>query len=267
VSTKYALLATEGADDQAVLCSFLQCKGFTLVKYNGVTEAQNSFWGGIFPALYQIKSYHHLKNFSYPSVFSLDDYEVAVYKGEGNNLSQNILDITKNRLEYREDISAFGLIVDADTKQPTSVAKKYADELKKAFPSLSEIPGSIMPGSPRTGIYVWPDNQNSGTLETLLLDCASFIYPDHKKGAERFLNELDNTHTKNLKGAIFNKAIIASIVSVLQPGRANHASFGVKDEWINKLALEKVAGIAQFWMFLHNLLDLAQELPVPVAAG
>jgi len=267
VSAKYALLATEGADDQAILCSFLQYKGFTPVKYKDVTETQNSFWKGIFPVLHQIKSYHHLKNFSYPSVFSLEDYEVAVYRGEGSKLSQNILAITRNRLEYKEDICAFGLIVDADTKQPASVAEKYANELREVFPSLSKIPGNITPGSPRTGIYVWPDNQNSGTLETLLLACASFIYPDHKEGAERFLKGLKRKHTEGLKGVKFDKAVIASIVSVLQPGKANHASFAVKDEWINKLALEKTTGITQFWIFLHNLLDLALEPEIPVAAS
>jgi hypothetical protein len=183
---------------------------------------------------------------------------VAIYQGQGSNLAQNLLDITQNHLKYKKDICALGIVVDADMRQPTDAAKIYADKLRSSFPSILETPGSITLDVPHIGIYVWPDGRKSGTLETLLLDCASLIYPDHKKGAEYFLNGLDERHKRRWKGSESEKALVASIVSVLQPGKANYASFAkLEDQWVSTLILKNVAGMETFWIFLHNLLELA----------
>ena len=101
-------------------------------------------------------------------------------------------------IEFENVMStAFGLIVDADKKQPKEAAKEKAEGLKSGFPTISNEPGIITAGPPRTGIYVLPNNEDSGVLDSVLVECASTVYPDHKNAADNFLDSLDKDHTKH----------------------------------------------------------------------
>jgi uncharacterized protein DUF3226 len=203
-------------------------------------------------------SYHGYKNLLYPYIFTFDDFSVAVYQGKGHSLAQNLWDIMQNYPRYQRDISALGIIVDADANLPLDVAQIYADKLKGSFPAFPITPGIVVSGSPRAGIYVWPDSQGTGNLETLLIDCASVVHPDHRSGAENFINGLEVKHKGHWRGSDPEKALLASIVSILQPGQANHASFAqLDDEWVSAQTLAQVAGMEKFWLFLHELVGLA----------
>lgn len=244
---EYVLLATEGPDDQAILCSL-----FKNMRYQPVNENIDSFWQALLPKP-KPGSVYAYKNLLYPYFFTHGEYSVAIYQGRGSALRQNLQDILMNR--YAGDVSAFGVIIDADDQAPSSISKGYADKLRPFFPSISDVPGEVIAGPPRTGIYVFPDCKSTGTLDTLLLDCASLIYPEHKQGAEHFLDNLDAKHKERWNASGRDKALLASIVSVLQPGRANHASFAdQRDEWVSDQTLKNVAGMISLWDFIHRLI-------------
>lgn len=252
---EYVILATEGAHDQAILCSFLRFMGFRSM--NASLKDLDPFWQDLMPRFPKDMSYHGYKNLLYPYIFVSEDISAAVYQGKGQSLAQNILDITQNYPRYRQDIAAFGIVVDADDKQPLAIGKQYAEKLVSSFPSFPAISGNIMPGSPRTGLYIWPDSRSVGTLETLLIECASLIYPDHKRGAETFIDGLEARHKEHWRTSDANKALVASIVSILQPGQANHASFArLDDRWVSKQTIESIVGMNKFWTFIHDLLGL-----------
>ena len=40
-------------------------------------------------------------------------------------------------------------------------------------------------------MYIFPDDENSGTLESLLLESAEIVYPDLKINAEAYINSVD----------------------------------------------------------------------------
>lgn len=167
----------------------------------------------------------------------------------------SIVKTVANHQQYARDIQAFGLIVDADKKQPEEVANEKAGSLKSVFPMISSKPGTITVGPPRTGIYVLPNNKDSGVLDTILTDCASIVYPDHKGAAEKFLDSLDKEHTKHFRPFDKEKALIASIVSVLKPGMSNTSSIA-QDKWICGRTMGAVDSIRLLYEFLRDLLEL-----------
>jgi hypothetical protein len=226
---KYCLFATEGPHDQAAISKLLQLSGF--IKFDGVAKNLDPFWEAFVPKYPKAgKLYTRM---DMPTILTSQTHSVAVYWGEGSNLIQNLIAIATAHSPYTQEIHAFGLFIDADNKQPEVIAKNKSEALRGIFPMLSEMPGNISGENPKTGIYIFPDNKRTGALDTILVDCASTIYPDHKNGAIDFLNSLDIKHTKHLNAINKDKATVACIVSVLKPGMANTASIA-QDEWISE---------------------------------
>jgi len=93
--------------------------------------------------------------------------------------------------------------------------------------------------NPRFGVFILPDNQNQGTLESILIECAETKYPDLLKSATKYIEGIDHTKltTKDLKDfhkpAGRNKAIISAISSILKPGKAIQVSIQ-DNKWINE---------------------------------
>ncbi len=174
-----------------------------------------------------------------------------------SNLSQNLFDLLNDMRIDIQQIRAFGLIVDADNNSPDEVAQEYADKFRKFFPAISVTPGKVVANDSRTGIFVLPDNSRPGTLDTFLIDCASVAYPDHKSGAMQFLSDLDETHKSHWKPFDFEKAVVATIVSVVQPGMGNTSSIR-RDQWISEQTLSNLTQVARLSAFLRNLLELPQ---------
>jgi len=191
-----------------------------------------------------------------PSILTSETDSVAVYWGEGNNLINNLIALATNDSRYTEGIHAFGLIVDADTHDPKAVAKEKAQKLRMILPSMLETPGKISLGTPRTGIFVLPDNQSQGTLDSSLVKCASVVYPEHRAGAEKFINDLNNKYKKHLRTSITReKAVVGCIVGVLKPGKTNTASIA-DDNWVCDQTVRKVDEVLSLYNFVKTLLDI-----------
>jgi hypothetical protein len=249
VKRKYCLLAVEGQHDQAAITKILEVSEFK--KFNGDAKQLDRFWEGFIPKY--PKAGNLYKRMDMPSILTSPTHSVAIYAGEGSNLVENIATILDNYQQYAKDIQAFGLFVDADNKQPQKIAEKHAKELCKVLPTIPQEPGIISAGIPRTGIYVLPDNKRSGVLDSILTQCASIIYPDHKKAAETFIESLNHTH--KLHAFSREKALVACIVSILRPGMANTPSIA-QDQWISKKTIDVVDEIIRLNKFIKDLLDL-----------
>jgi len=247
LSLKYCLLATEGPNDQAAIGRLLQLSGFK--KFDGTRKDLNPFWEGFIP-IYP-KGGNLYTRMDMPSILTSSTHSVAIHWGEGDKLIQNITAIMTNHKRYAQEIHAFGLIVDADEKQPDVLVKEKAQALKSFFPAMPEKAGDITTSNPRTGIYVLPDNKRSGVLDSVLVDCASIAYPDHKNGALRFLNDLDSRHTNRLNAGARNKAVVGCIANIIQPGQSNTSSIA-QNEWISEQTI-KNGDLALLQQFLKNL--------------
>lgn len=262
MSLKYCILVAEGPHDQAAIGRFLKLFGLKdfAKEFGGDPASLDTFWQGFVPKTPPKKLYARS---SMPSIFTSQTHSVVIYQGEGSNLVRNLLAIIRtyvnkenNRRPYIEDIHSLGLFVDADTNEPSDLAKKHADELREIFPMISEVPGAIGLGTPRTGMYVLPDNKRQGTLDSILVDCATIVYSDHKAGAEKFLNGLNDKYKKHWSMPFGEqKALVAGMVSVLQPGMANTPSIA-QDRWICEDTVNGIAELASLSQFIKDLLEL-----------
>lgn len=252
VSLKYCILGVEGPHDQAFIGKLL--KQQRLTQFDGERDSLDPFWEKFIPT-YRKLLYVRL---DMPAIFSSPTHSVAIYQGEGSNLCKNLKGKIREHDPYMKDIHAFGLVLDADTLTPQQKATEYATELRELYPSLVDEPGKIIVGQPRTGIYVLPDNKKQGTLESILVDCATIIYPDHKVGAIQFLDGLDHAHKSHWRHFDHEKAMVATIVSVLKPGAANTPSIA-QDHWICEETVKGVDEVALLGEFLKNLLELPEN--------
>ena len=250
---KYCLLAVEGHHDQAAIGKLLKLSGFK--RFDGTYDDKfDLFWKGFIPT-YPKKGGNLYTRVAMPSIFTSQTHSVAIYVGEGENLVPNIVKTLDNHQQYAKNIYSFGLIVDADDKKPAEVAEEKAEGLKSIFPMISSEPGIITTGSPRTGIYVLPDNKRSGVLDSILVDCAASIYPDHKGAAEIYVNSFDGAHTKHFRPFSKEKALVASIVSILKPGMANTPSIA-QNNWISTQTIAAIDELRLLYGFLGYLLGL-----------
>lgn len=252
VSVKYCILGVEGPHDQAFVGRLLSMYG--LKEFKGELERIDLFWKKFIPNYPRTgkKLYERL---DMPSIFFSPTHSIAVYQGEGDNLCRNLKDKMGEHDPYIRDIHAFGLVVDADTYEPRVALKNKAKDLHKLFPALTDEVGIIVDGKPRLGTYVLPDNDRTGILDSILIKCASIVYPELKKGAERFLTGLDEVHKNHWKQFQDQKALVACIVSVLRPGMANTPSIA-QDNWICSDTFHDVEEVAQLSRFLEDLLEL-----------
>jgi hypothetical protein len=124
----------------------------------------------------------------------------------------------------------------------------------------AEAPGRIDPAAVRTGIFIFPDNQGAGTLESLLDECAAKVYPGLRDEARRFIAGVDRADltkedlTEISKPSGETKVTVGCIANYLRPGRAVQNSIE-DNRWLcaDTLALTKIRNIQEF---LRDLLDL-----------
>ena len=92
----------------------------------------------------------------------------------------------------------------------------------------------------------------------MLLDCASIVYPDHKEGAELFINNLDEMHTKRYKRYFLpsKKAIVCMYCKAfLSLGPQNTPSIA-QNSWFSEETIRNVTDVASLYLFIRDLLEL-----------
>ncbi|NEP91175.1 MAG: hypothetical protein F6K18_32670 [Okeania sp. SIO2C2] len=250
---KYSIIAVEGNHDQALVSNLLKLLG--LKKIDGNESNLDHFWKKFIPTYPNNGKLYTRLNM--PSILFNDSLSVAIYVGKGSNLAENLDDTFCIYPEYQTDITAFGIIADADKNTPEKVVAEYRERLKESFPNFPEQPGVVDQNIPRTGIYVLPDNLSKGVLDTLLCECGEIAYPEYMKRAKLYLDNFSEEEKKSkpLKWKPFDdkKALIATIVSVLKPGKTNTTSIADND-WVSNKTIEEVESLKKLRKFLIDLL-------------
>jgi len=97
-------------------------------------------------------------------------------------------------------------------------------------------------------------------LETLLLKCGEIAYRDYLQRANNYIDRFSEEERKKLKWKPFDreKAIIATVVSVLKPGKTNQASIS-DNQWISSETAESVEDLQKLVSFLEDLLGLKKD--------
>jgi hypothetical protein len=129
---------------------------------------------------------------------------------------------------------------------------------------FGRAPGQPGVSEPRAGVYVLPNNEDHGTLETILLKCGEKVYPDLIAGARAWIEPLDpedNTifvtakERKYLaKPAGKSKAVVAAVASVLRPGRSVQVSIQ-DNRWLSDNEALSTPEVAAFQAFVSSLIN------------
>ena len=265
---KYAIIGVEGPHDQAFTGKVLKLLGFKAFaeELKGLKSDLDPFWRKFIP-VYPKKG-NLYKRLDMPSILFNDTISVAIYAGEGSNLVTNLDDILSANPEYQTNLSAFGIVADCDQSNPSQIVGIYTNCFRNYFPDLPDRAGVVNSNSPRTGIYILPDNASPGVLDTLLCECGQIAYPAYMKRANSYLDsyldefsdldEFSSRERTSLKWKNFDrqKALVATVVSVLKPGKTNTTSIA-DNNWVSKETQQQVPALANFIEFLSQLLELS----------
>jgi hypothetical protein len=265
VSRKYVLIGVEGPHDQAFVSRIL-CKLLGFSKLDDNVSKLDEIWHKFIPVYPPTKGKSTGKlnlRLDMPEIFHNDNFSIAIYVGGGGgskliqNLSDKLSDIDISTL------FAFAIVADTDKNTPDKVVKEYHKGFQEKFPNFPitvNATGNVIEGSPRLGIYILPNNSQEGVLDTLICDCGELVYPEYMQRAKEYIDKFsEEERKKKLKWKPFDqqKAIIATVASVLQPGATNTVTIKC-DDWIS-LETAEIPAIKNFTEFLRNLLKLETE--------
>jgi len=253
VNRRYALIGVEGNHDQAFLCRVLdKLLGFR--KFNGKESDLDTFWRKFVP-IYPPKGGRLYMRLDMPSVLQTEDVSVAIYAGEGSKLITNL--VAKLSDIDHSALLAFGIVADADKYSPQIVADTYSAGFREFFLNFPNKPGVIRESSPRLGLYVLPDNSNQGVLDTLLCKCGESAYPEFMRRARSYVEQFSQDEIQEIGWKPFDKekAIVATVASVLKPGKTNTVSIA-DNNWICPETIATVSELNSIVSFLKNLLKV-----------
>ncbi len=212
-----------------------------------------------------------------PVFFGTTTHSVAVLNVGGDSRLLPALEESLAMLAGGADM--VGIVMDADDRQPSErwsalVDSSAAEDLEIGLPRVA---GRIDTGPPRVGGFILPDGASEGTLEDLMLDAASIVYPellDHARAYTDNALELAKAQRGPLSGKAWKqewklfvdkpagrrKALVASMGAVLRPGKAIQNSIQ-DNRWFRDPEALKHPRIAAVRVWLADLL----ELPLPAA--
>jgi hypothetical protein len=254
--TARAYIAVEGPHDVEFVAKLL--RPFGLHRVRNFT-ALDPYWTRLVPDKFPYKD-DLLARVPVPLFLSGANCEVAVHGVSGVT---ELVRRTEESLQVLDpEHLAVAAILDADSEQPAAARfEAIAEELRaKLHLQVPDRPGTISSGEPRCGVFVLPDNASSGTLETILEECAGVSYPQLVEMSTSFIDGIDITKLTGedlkdfRKPAGRQKAIVSAIASVLRPAKALQVSLQDND-WLRGQALE-LPRVLAVRRFLADLLAL-----------
>jgi hypothetical protein len=275
-------IATEGVHDVAFLGRLLKvCFGFERVRFKDELAPDWQVWINTFTWPYvegrtDGRTPVDRGAVPIPLFWKRGDVYVAIVNATGVT---NLAPIIERDLEAfdirRVALEAVGIVLDADDEKPLPQFDSMASELRRlGLPTPSKL--GCWEGSPRTGVFVLPNNHAQGTLEDLLLACGCTVYPKLLDRACAFVDEVqgDPNLTPPSKGLPCEpnakereefkkprgkpKAIIAAANAILKPGRPTQATLE-DHRWVS----EDTRGLDELQPIIHFL---QQIIPPPSPA-
>jgi hypothetical protein len=264
------LLVVEGAHDAAFFGHLLRGRGYKRVEFIGNIP---QFWRKLIPEKYPVSENGYLGRFvKFPDFYSDASAEnwIAISLAGGKD---ELIETLRVPIELHSiaDFSALGIVLDADWELTCGERfERFRQQLDSwnfsasrelaGFPlSLPDAAGGIAAGPPRFGVFVFPDNNRQGTLDTVLLACAASSYPVIHQQADSLLSvvassalarEKDLEKFQTIAGR--EKAHAGIIANVLHPGSSLAVSIR-QSHWLHNAESSEPL-VAKAAKFLDGLL-------------
>ncbi|WNG20641.1 DUF3226 domain-containing protein [Cystobacter fuscus] len=270
----HVYFAVEGPHDLEFVGRFLKLHGLKRVQHK---PRLTPFWTPLLPKSWPSPpgSTDLLKRVPVPVFFQNQHVSVAIdsVTGDSQLLSSTIN--TRGTVEQPggEILHSIGIVLDSDQNESAmarfnTIAKGLNAE---RFP-LATVPGQVVEGPPRLGIFVLPDNATAGTLEDLLIECAETQYPQllasariHVESVQSEVPPYEKSDLEDfLSPAGRRKAVVGSIGSILRPGKSIQISIQ-DNRWVDGDALA-LPRVKMFRAFVDALLAPLPSTPIKDAA-
>jgi hypothetical protein len=119
--------------------------------------------------------------------FQSETFSVAVHSAIGISEISKVTRASLANLD--EPPGAVGIVVDADDRSASVVWNEILAEMHEF--DFGRAPGQPGVSEPKAGVFVLPNNEDHGTLETILLKCGEKVYPQLIAGARAWIEPLD----------------------------------------------------------------------------
>jgi hypothetical protein len=247
---------TEGPHDVEALGRLLSTLGANRVQN---IDQLDAFWKRLVPRIFPHEG-DLLRRVPVPVFFQAEAFSVAVHSAIGISEISKVTRASLANLD--EPPAAVGVVVDADDRSTTVVWDEILAEMSEF--DFGQAPGQPGVSEPRAGVFVLPNNEDRGTLETLLLSCGEKVYPELIASARAWIEPLDprnNTIFANAnerkylaKPAGKVKAVVAAVASVLRPGRSVQVSIQ-DNRWLSDPEAMSIPEVAAFQAFVSSLIN------------
>ena len=251
MSRRRAFLAVEGPTDEAVVVrALIRLLGFK--RFGGTAAELDGAWRSLVP------TYPEVRQALWTAAHAVDPRQ-RHRLGRRLRRRREQPD-PERRGALREprpqrDARCLRVVVDADDKLPDAVAARYQAGFLGLFPAFPKRPGEVVVGPPALGVFVLPDNAQQGVVEHLVIECGGHAYPAHVERARRYVDEFiagDPASARKWDPFDEQKAVIASVASLLRPGKTNAVTIE-DNRWISD-ETKHLPMLAELLRFLRALI-------------
>jgi hypothetical protein len=247
---------TEGPHDVEALGRLLSTLGAKRIKK---IDQLDPFWERLVPRIFPHEG-DLLRRVPVPAFFQAEAFSVAVHSAIGISEIPKVTRASLANLD--EPPAAVGIVVDADDRSASVVWNEILAEMSEF--DFGRAPGQPGDNEPKAGVFVLPNNEDHGTLETILLKCGEKVYPELIAGARAWIDPLDpEDHTIFVtskerqylaKPTGKLKAVVAAVASVLRPGKSVQVS--IQDNlWLCDTVALSTPEVAAFQAFVSSLIN------------
>jgi len=260
-------IIVEGPHDSSIVGKIVRKNGLRFTPIS-LRNQVDTYWDNLIPKSFPQENDFGEPEFGrvrVPDFLKSSDQSLAVQTAGGiTKLAPLLKDDLELFGEKRPD--AIGIVFDADARDAATAFAALKREIVELGINmqLPNMAGDILDGPPRVGVFVFPNNSRSGTLEDTMLECASKSYPQLLPVAIAAIDTVSKAlsadpnwlsspeHDDFNKPAGPNKARVSIIGSVMKPTYAIGNSYR-QQRWITEDTL-KLPLLGQLSSFLSNLI-------------
>lgn len=252
------LWIVEGIHDASLLQKFLTLKGFRLQRKASNIE---SYWDKLIPKTFPEHD-DLLKRVTVPLFMETANCTVACLIANGEDEIKTALKAIEYSLVI-EELRSLILFMDADdltaSEKVRRMQSKWTDTLFQDYMDAACFPEILNTGITQKGIFVFPDNEQKGTIEDVLLAGGAHTYPSLSNEAEQYIARVavdkpPRVKQKNFEASQRQKMKFGVMANVFRPGKANQVSIADND-WVSNQTIEEINSHQAIHTYLEQLFN------------